>query len=229
MSYYAPMRTQSLIPVATLVLAVLGGGLAGCDSKLSPTEIVAGLSQKLNVPVFLWAYPDDYCVEQQVSSLYQEFKDLRKKDKKAVVQALRSYDSIVIETAAYLGTYNGTVKDVQLVDQICKANQRACRTEIRKQKRVSDDRTLSASAQVLGTVVTRGPSLLVRPSVAANHGVRRVFQTTQTAAYDDLISGNYKDPETALAYRSDVALVLDEKSAGTAICGKLATLKDLLP
>lgn len=100
-------------------------GFVACQE--SNKDLADRGSRLLNLPVVLWAYNSDQCVNQQLEGLYNSFNNLSDDEKEHFKASLRNtVDAVVINATRTLGNISGDYFSLELVEKRCRRNVDRC-------------------------------------------------------------------------------------------------------
>jgi hypothetical protein len=207
--------------LAPLALAWVFASFAACNSQMTAQQIADAASQKLRAPVFLWAFNNDVCAYQQLSSLFNEYNSWNGAGERAITEKFKAYNAVVVLETRNAGPTTGELVQLQLLNN---------KGYVQETKTLLDSR-VTPTGLVSGTVIDRGNAgavegkvLELQPTYSEDHSTWTVYSTygadffAAAKAVDAFFLDSLKDPRV-------VRLVIKKETKSTT-CGRLARYAD---
>lgn len=205
----------------TLPLAILGlWTLCACDFPFSAStlDLANALTKKLNVPVFVWADPNSYCVNQQIQAFVDDYEASDPATREKIEEFAKSFRSIIIEEAASGPAIVGSWIELRLLRHnlwtwLGTSNEELDRVLI------VDKRHPERGNVWPGTQLFADKDLTVSPMYADDRSVHKLFTTENPETFETTRSLDELD---TLA-RTGLATATETTATGIT-CGKLVKL-----
>lgn len=157
------LRTLSPLVIGALTLVSI---VSGCGPALTSSyDFSRAISQQIGIPVHLWAYPGDFCVERQLRAFVDDAGHMNASQRVAFLAEIRRrYQAIVINASESLGELHGGI--IQLLPPL--------------ESRGLSDRRL---ASTLRTENGRLPGTFVNQNASTELGGRQVDRVLEITSY----------------------------------------------
>ncbi len=215
---------------------------AGCGDKMpSPQDMAKYSSKALGIPVFIWAQPDDACVNKQLRAFFEEYNKNTDAGKKQLVEKFKAFNAVIVQVSEDVGTIQRNTYAIDLFQKVCRAQwsptsvnntQSYCASEQTKIWQTADSWT-STTGRYPGTRVELGGDndgspreLYITPSFANDSSVSTIYKTSDTKLVSAL-RGSSDMYLMESAVKSKNATLVSVTHSAPVNCGKLAKLADL--
>lgn len=203
------------------ILGVLGSmALTSCNFPFSAStlDLANALTHKLNVPVFVWADPNSYCVNKQVQEFVDDYNASDSDTQAKIEEYAKSFRSIVIEEAVAGPTLVGERIELRLMQHNFWTWLGTSSEEIDRVLIVDKRRPLTGRDWP-GTQLVAEKDLTISPVYSEDKTVLKLFSTEDRETYENARSAEDLDAKM----KTGIVSATEAKAEGLN-CGKLIKL-----
>jgi hypothetical protein len=109
------IKLGATLPLLAGIL-LSGFTLSACNHSMNAQQIAEAASYKLRAPVFLWAFNNDTCAYQQLSSLFNEYNSWNGAGERALTEKFKAFKALVVLESRNAGPTTGELVQLQLLN-----------------------------------------------------------------------------------------------------------------